>query len=59
MLQEMIRKMVKEPGSLMQLKSGQLQLAGMSALEERAFMDVMDNRDKDNGQTLLKSMYWC
>lgn len=59
MLQEIIRKVVKEPGALMQFKSGQLQLAGMSALEERAFMDVMNSRDKDNDQSLLRDMYWC
>ncbi|MEK3901447.1 competence pheromone ComX [Paenibacillus sp. FSL R7-0179] len=59
MLQEIIRKLVKEPGSLMQLQSGQLQLAGMSVLEERALMDVLNSRDKDNGQTLLREMYWC
>ncbi|MBY9077981.1 competence pheromone ComX [Paenibacillus sp. HN-1] len=59
MLQEIIRKMVKEPGFLMQLKSGQLQLAGMSALEERAFMDVMNSRGKDNDPTPLRGMYWC
>ncbi|MBP2111966.1 competence pheromone ComX [Paenibacillus sp. FSL P2-0089] len=59
MLQEIIRKLVQEPGSLMQLQSGQLQLAGMSALEERALMDVMNSRDKDHGQTLLREMYWC
>ncbi|WP_339219757.1 competence pheromone ComX [Paenibacillus sp. FSL H8-0332] len=59
MLQEIIRKLVKEPGFLMQLQSGQLQLAGMSVLEERALMDVMNSRDKDNSQTLLREMYWC
>ncbi|WP_036732392.1 competence pheromone ComX [Paenibacillus sp. FSL R7-277] len=59
MLQEIIRKLVQEPGSLMQLQSGQFQLAGMSALEERALMDVMNSRDKDHGQTLLREMYWC
>ena len=59
MLQEIIRKLVQEPGSLIQLQSGQLGLAGMSALEERALMDVMNSRDKDNDQTLLREMYWC
>lgn len=59
MLQEIIRKLVKEPGFLMQLQSGQLQLAGISVLEERALMDVMNSRDKDNSQTLLREMYWC
>ncbi|WP_238653395.1 competence pheromone ComX [Paenibacillus piscarius] len=59
MLQEIIRKLVQEPGALMQLQSGQLRFAGMSAVEERALLDVMNSRDKDNDQTLLKEMYWC
>ncbi|GIO32203.1 MULTISPECIES: competence pheromone ComX [Paenibacillus] len=57
MLKEMIRKIVTEPEFMARIQNGQLQLAGMSALEQRAFMDVMQERKPDD--SLRKSAYWA
>ncbi|MWV45647.1 competence pheromone ComX [Paenibacillus sp. HJL G12] len=57
MLKEMIRKMVMEPDFMARIQNGQLQLAGISALEQRALMDVMQDRKPD--ESLRKTVYWC
>ncbi|GIO67679.1 competence pheromone ComX [Paenibacillus sp. JTLBN-2024] len=57
MLKEMIRKIVTEPEFMARIQNGQLQLAGMSAFEQRAFLDVMQERKPDD--SLRKSAYWA
>ena len=40
MLKELIQAMVKDSGAMMNIQAGQLQLAGMSAVEQRALIVV-------------------
>ncbi|QJC50429.1 competence pheromone ComX [Paenibacillus albicereus] len=59
MLKEMIQSIVKESGSVMRIQLGQLQLAGLSDAEQRAFADVVDRRAKNEGGNLLSDPIWC
>ncbi|QGG54433.1 competence pheromone ComX [Paenibacillus sp. B01] len=58
MLKEMIQSIVKESGSVMRIQMGQLQLAGLSDAEQRAFVDVVERREQGNGVRLLQASYW-
>lgn len=46
MLKEMVQMLVKDPGTLVRLQNGQLQLAGVSEVEHRALKDVLFNKEK-------------
>jgi hypothetical protein len=56
MLKEMIQKIVKDPQARMQFQNGQLQLAGMTAWERKALIDVIKN-DKQSS-VVRTSRYW-
>ncbi|MGN7456296.1 competence pheromone ComX [Paenibacillus pasadenensis] len=58
MLKEMIQSIVKESGSVMRIQMGQLQLAGLSDAEQRAFVDVVERREQGKGTSLLQSGIW-
>ncbi|MFB9325024.1 competence pheromone ComX [Paenibacillus aurantiacus] len=47
MLKEMIQALVQDPGSLLRIQSGQLQLAGLSDTEHRALVDVLKGDGKE------------
>ncbi|WMT41486.1 competence pheromone ComX [Paenibacillus sp. D2_2] len=57
MLKELIQALVKDSGAMMNIRTGQLQLAGMSAVEQRALIDVL--RDKGNmSNEPMKASVW-
>ncbi|HEY4390480.1 MAG TPA: competence pheromone ComX [Paenibacillus sp.] len=57
MLKELIQALVKDSGAMMNIRVGQLQLAGMSAVEQRALIDVL--RDKgDMSNEPMKASVW-
>ncbi|SDS66007.1 hypothetical protein SAMN05444162_1959 [Paenibacillaceae bacterium GAS479] len=58
MLKEMIQAMVKDPGSLLRTQGGQLQLAGLSDVEQRAFVDVVSKRESGSESRLLQIDAW-
>ncbi|MFC4098461.1 competence pheromone ComX [Paenibacillus xanthanilyticus] len=53
MLKEMIQAMVKDPGSLLRIQTGQLQLAGLSDTEHRALVDVLKGDGKEGFASLI------
>lgn len=46
MVKEMFQNIMSNSGEWMNGNRGQLQLAGMSALEQRALMDVLNAKDE-------------
>ncbi|WP_157259339.1 MULTISPECIES: competence pheromone ComX [unclassified Paenibacillus] len=58
MLKELIQAMVKDSGAMMNIRTGQLQLAGMSAVEERALIDVLKDQG-DMSKEPLRFIPWC
>ncbi|OXM14798.1 competence pheromone ComX [Paenibacillus herberti] len=58
MLKEMIQAMVKDPGSLLRAQGGQLQLAGLSDVEQRAFVDVVSKRESGSEPRLFQENVW-
>lgn len=58
MLKEMILKMVKEPEFMARVQNGQLQLAGVSAAEQRALFDIMKER-KAEPVSFRQGTYWA
>ncbi|MFD2380865.1 competence pheromone ComX [Paenibacillus xanthanilyticus] len=49
----MIQAMVKDPGSLLRIQTGQLQLAGLSDTEHRALVDVLKGDGKEGFASLI------
>lgn len=47
MVKEIIQMLVNDPGALLRLNSGELQLAGISDVEHRAIMDVVNKREEN------------
>ncbi|GAA0407195.1 competence pheromone ComX [Paenibacillus motobuensis] len=58
MLKELIQAMVKDSGAMMNIQAGQLQLAGMSAVEQRALIDVLKDQG-DMSKEPLRFIPWC
>ncbi|MNI13650.1 hypothetical protein D3C76_96000 [compost metagenome] len=57
MLKELIQALVKDAGAMMNVQAGQLQLAGISAVEHKALMDVL--RDKGNKRNEpMEAIFW-
>lgn len=56
MLKEMIQKMMADPSAWTRVQTGQLQLAGMSETEHRAFIDVLGSREGKSEPRM--AMYW-
>ncbi|MRN54032.1 competence pheromone ComX [Paenibacillus monticola] len=57
MLKELIQNLMKDPGMYARLQSNQLQLAGISEVEQRALVDVIGSRSDKN--EVMKSMFWA
>jgi len=57
MLKEFIQALVKDAGSMMKVQSGELQLAGISGVEEKALMDVLRVQG-DTSKEPMKAVYW-
>ncbi|GGG04372.1 competence pheromone ComX [Paenibacillus aceti] len=57
MLKELIQALVKDSGAMMNIRVGQLQLAGMDAVEQRALMDVLKASDEKNEP--MRFIPWC
>ncbi|MEK5240372.1 competence pheromone ComX [Paenibacillus sp. FSL L8-0470] len=56
MLKEMVQKLMADPSAWTRVQTGQLQLAGMSETEHRAFIDVLGSKE---GKTEPRmAMYW-
>lgn len=47
MVKEIIQMLVNDPGALLRLNRGELQLAGISDVEHRAIMDVVNKREEN------------
>ncbi|MCM3042706.1 competence pheromone ComX [Paenibacillus motobuensis] len=58
MLKELIQALVKDSGAMMNIREGQLQLAGMSAVEQRALIDVLRDKE-DTSKEPLRFIPWC
>jgi competence protein ComX len=58
MLKELIQALVKDSGAMMNIREGQLQLAGMSAVEQRALIDVLRDKE-DMSKEPLRFIPWC
>lgn len=57
MLKEFIQALVQDAGSMMKVQSGQIQLAGISGVEQKALMDVLRVQG-DISKEPMKAMYW-
>ncbi|WP_165593362.1 competence pheromone ComX [Paenibacillus solani] len=57
MLKEFIQALVQDAGSMMKVQSGQIQLAGISGVEQKALMDVLRVKG-DISKEPMKAMYW-
>ncbi|WP_160297292.1 competence pheromone ComX [Paenibacillus sp. IHBB 10380] len=55
MLKELVQMLVKNQGAGVTLQGGQLQLAGISEIEQRALIDVLENGRKNEP---LKASIW-
>lgn len=57
MLKEFIQALVQDAGSMMKVQSGELQLAGISGVEQKALMDVLRVQG-DMSKEPMKAAYW-
>lgn len=60
MLKELIQAIAQDAGAMMKVQSGELQLAGICGVEQKALMDVLrvQGVKGDMSKEPMKALYW-